>query len=518
MTVARRTAALLVVLTTLVALGGCGTYRRTDATVRGMRNATARLRAKESRELARAPVSFRSGFYLGTGRPLARSRRARLPAVFREPVVLVARGLYLYQIADRIARISGLPVRLGALLRAREASNSTVETERQILHSTGRVMSFRYRGTLAGLLDAVCAHYGLSWRWRRGAIRIFQFETRSWALDVLPGAIDTQITLTDQSELGTEGGGTAGGANGQSAQTIAESQQNDFWQAIAQNVKALLTPHGILDVDPESGLVTVTDRPEILRRVGRYLRRVNRAMGREVAVVVKVYSLELSSSELAGFNLAAAYEDLDKNFEIASTPEASPVSTAGVSSLSATILGTPGTHIGSFSGSTALAQALRTYGRVTLLTQGSGIALQGQPLPIQVTQTVGYLASAQVESTSLVGTATALTPGEVTTGFSLVVVPRILSGGWLTMQYAIDLSTLTSLQTITSGDASIQVPSVASQRFVQRVRMRSGETLVLAGYEQVGANRQGAQGLFGLFSSAQRSRQVIFVTITARRV
>ncbi|EQD67604.1 type IVB pilus formation outer membrane protein, R64 PilN family, partial [mine drainage metagenome] len=104
---------------------------------------------------------------------------------------------------------------------------------------------------------------------------------------------------------------------------------------------------------------------------------------------------------------------------------------------------------------------LDTYGHVSLMTQGSGIALQGQPLPIEVTKTVGYLASAETTASTLVGQSTALTPGQVTTGFSMIVVPRILPGGSLAMQYAVDLSTLNSLTTINSGGESIQVPSVS---------------------------------------------------------
>ena len=52
------------------------------------------------------------------------------------------------------------------------------------------------------------------------------------------------------------------------------------------------------------------------------------------------------------------------------------------------------------------------------------------------------------------------------------------------IQYSLDLSSLLKLNTITSGTTSIQAPDVSTSNFIQRVRMQSGETLVVAGFDQ----------------------------------
>ncbi|EQD48783.1 PilN family type IV pilus biogenesis protein [mine drainage metagenome] len=463
------------------------------------------------------PVTLHAGYYFGNGQPIRTPRRARLPGLFKKPVVWITHHLYLEQVADRLSRLTGLPVRLGAILEEQQSANANPVTQKSLLLQSGRILKIDYRGTLAGLLDEVTAYFGLSWRWQRGAIRLFRYESRVFPVDVLPGAVSTAQVLTNQSNLGSSGSAT-GGSSETSSQMVTQSQDNQFWKTVHANVQAMLTQHGQALVNEEAGVITVIDRPMIVRRIGRYLAALDRAMQREVSIVVRVYALDLTNSELRGFSLNGVFNNLARNYGVTFAGAAPATSVSGAASLSATILNTAAGGIGQYAGSSLLAQVLDTYGHVSLMTQGSGIALQGQPLPIEVTKTVGYLASAETTASTLVGQSTALTPGQVTTGFSMIVVPRILPGGSLAMQYAVDLSTLNSLTTINSGGESIQVPSVSSQRFIQRVRMKSGQTLVLAGFEQVSDDRQGDRGILSWFRSGSDQRKVIFVTLTVRRI
>ena len=506
---------VLVALPALVT--GCASVGHPGRAIRTTERREQRLAIRASREGRFRPVTLHAGYYFGKGQPVRAPRAAHWPAFFDEPVVWITHHLYLEQVAGRLSRLTGLPVRLGAILAEQQGANANPVTQKSLLLQSGRILKIAYHGTLAGLLDVVAAHFGLSWRFRHGAIRLFRYESRVFPLDVLPGAVSTALVLTNQSNLGSTGS-TTGGSSETSSQVVSQVQDNHFWKSVQANVQAMLTKHGQALVNEEAGVITVIDRPMILRRVGRYLASLNRSMQREVSVVVRVYALDLTNSELRGFSLNGVFQDLSKNYGVTFAGAAPATSVAGAASLSATILNTATAGIGQYAGSQFLAQVLDTYGHVSLMTQGSGIAIQGQPLPIQVTKTVGYLASAESTPSTLVGASTALTPGQVTTGFSMIVVPRILSGGKLAMQYAIDLSTLNSLTTIDSGGESIQVPSVSSQRFIQRVLMRSGQTLVLAGFEQVSDARQGDQGLLSWFRSGSGQRKMIFVTLTVRRI
>jgi type IVB pilus formation R64 PilN family outer membrane protein len=122
------------------------------------------------------------------------------------------------------------------------------------------------------------------------------------------------------------------------------------------------------------------------------------------------------------------------------------------------------------------------------------VTINNQPAPIQVGRQTTYLAS----STTTIGTGGAgntvsLSPGVITTGFSMNVLPHILDNGKMMLQYSGDISALTKITTVTSGDTSIQTPEIDTRNFMQRVIMNTGETLVVTGFEQftLDGNTQG---------------------------
>lgn len=61
------------------------------------------------------------------------------------------------------------------------------------------------------------------------------------------------------------------------------------------------------------------------------------------------------------------------------------------------------------------------------------------------------------------------------------------------MQYAMDISSLLKLSTVTAGDSVIQTPDVDRRTSLQRVMVNSGDTIVVAGFEnrEVAAKTQG---------------------------
>jgi type IVB pilus formation R64 PilN family outer membrane protein len=128
--------------------------------------------------------------------------------------------------------------------------------------------------------------------------------------------------------------------------------------------------------------------------------------------------------------------------------------------------------------------ALSTQGRVSELTSATLVTLNNQAAPVNVGRRVSYLAASATTQTPNVGSTTSLTPGTVQTGFSMTLVPHILGAKEMLLQYSLDLSTLLELKSITSGTSTIQTPDVSTSNFIQRVRIQTGETLVVAGFDQ----------------------------------
>jgi type IVB pilus formation R64 PilN family outer membrane protein len=174
-----------------------------------------------------------------------------------------------------------------------------------------------------------------------------------------------------------------------------------------------------------------------------------------------------------------------------------------------------------YSGSQVAVQALATLGNVTQVFSRSAMSMNGQPAPIQVAQQTSYLAENSTTSTANVGSTSGLIPGTVTTGFTAMFLPRIDNGRVL-LGMNMTISNLVSLDTITSGSESIQVPTVDSSTFQQSVSLKPGQTLLLTGYSQSGDNttRNGVGSpympLLGGGANASTTKQMIAIVITAK--
>jgi type II secretory pathway component GspD/PulD (secretin) len=96
---------------------------------------------------------------------------------------------------------------------------------------------------------------------------------------------------------------------------------------------------------------------------------------------------------------------------------------------------------------------------------------------------------------------TSLTPGIVTTGFSLYILPKI-QGNDVFLQITSSLSSDLTFSRQSSGSgttgsqATIQLPKVSEKRFNQRTSVPSGSTLVLSGFKQL-QNQTGETSMFG---------------------
>jgi type IVB pilus formation R64 PilN family outer membrane protein len=140
---------------------------------------------------------------------------------------------------------------------------------------------------------------------------------------------------------------------------------------------------------------------------------------------------------------------------------------------------------GPFKDSSLLVKALSAQGKVSIVTQPSVTTLNLQAVPMQVATQTGYVASVTSNQVAQVGTSVGIEPGTVTTGFNMMLLPYAMADRQVLLQYNISLSNLAKLETF--GDKNtgqVQLPTVDLRAFAQKVRLRSGETLALSGFEQ----------------------------------
>ena len=102
-----------------------------------------------------------------------------------------------------------------------------------------------------------------------------------------------------------------------------------------------------------------------------------------------------------------------------------------------------------------------------------------QPAPLQIGNVQGYLASSQTTSTASVGSSTSLTPGTITSGFNMTLLPRVLDHDEMLLMVSINMSSKPTFQTFTSNGSSVQLPDYDAKSLSPKVKLRSGQTLNL---------------------------------------
>lgn len=343
---------------------------------------------------------------------------------------------------------------------------------------SSKPLSVSYSGSVTGFLDFVAANYGVFWKLEDSNIRFLLTESRTFRISALPGETQLTTTVGASSNSGSSGVTTGSGISNNTAGMTFSGLS--VWTGIETGVKQLLTPvTGKVGLSTSTGTITVTDTPLVLDQVAEYIKEQNLALSRQVSVNVRVLSIELNDRDAYGINWDAVYTNLSNNVIFKAAGPFTPVT--GSANFVLQTAGAGGSW-GAASG--AVISALSTQGRVSELTSATLVTINNQPAPVNIGRQVSYVASSATTTTTGAGNTTTLTPGQVSTGFNMVIVPHIINGKELLLQSSINLSSLLELKTVTSGTSSIQTPDLSTSNFIQRVRLSSGDMLVAAGFDQ----------------------------------
>ncbi|MCR4667187.1 MAG: hypothetical protein K5657_07825 [Desulfovibrio sp.] len=415
-----------------------------------------------------------------------------------------------------VTRVSEEKGRAGSAGREREAKGKTVRPDPELMRlcagalpgSGDGLLSIDFEGPLHGLLDQIAAKTGLGWEYVRARKTVIFAETmtRTFFLKAPPGRVEYRTQLTNRSRE-TETEGEKGRAGSQIAQTFEGRLGFDTFRDTVATVRAMLSKNGRCEGNEAAGTITVQDSPERLRRIGLYIAEINRSFSRQVVMKVNVYSLETREEMQGGFDFGLLLPKLG-------LPGAALSLAGGTGHLVSGGLGTAEATIldGHFRGTNVMLKALKTMGEARQITSAGIVALNNQPAPVEAIQKTSYLAKSSIETTEH-GSETSLTPGEVTTGFSMTITPHIGRGRHVLLQYNVHLSTLDAMESFESRNARIQLPKVSQRAFSQKARMMMGQTLVLAGFQEAGRGSQGETGLFRVAREKTARTSLIIVTI-----
>jgi type IVB pilus formation R64 PilN family outer membrane protein len=246
-------------------------------------------------------------------------------------------------------------------------------------------------------------------------------------------------------------------------------------------------------------------------RISNYITEINDTAKKKIAIRIDVYDVSESNTSNYGLNWNLLYKVTQGSFSWNSTKIAnalsSPFASVQTGQVAASI-----TH-GPFSGSEIIGNALQQLGHTSHITGTTVYTVNGRPAPIQVSRSTAYVK--QVSVTTLGGDSSSgsnnnvevsATPGTVNTGYSITVTPKIIQGNEVVVNMSVNIASLLALRQQVFGpkDAqnTIELPDTRNKAFMEAVPLRSGQTAVLAGFQNnvndTGTNSMGPSDLWAL--------------------
>ncbi|MBN3785706.1 type II secretory pathway protein [Burkholderia sp. Ac-20353] len=458
---------------------------------------------------------------------------ATLPAVFREKTVTLPANLGIRQIATLISTATGYPVHLSPDVFVPRDSlvpgQGDGKTQNQ--NGAGKTEEPIYRQVFTGkvglYLRNMTTDLGLDWSFDGGSINVSRFVTRMYQIAAIPGKVSIKSTMSKGMDTSTGnqagGGGGSGGNTGSFSAQTSTGREGDFDQigAITAEIEKLRSPMGRVSVNPQSRLVMVYDTKEAADNIGKLLQRENSISTRQVAITVRTIQIALQKGSQAGANADVVFNAMHAGLARYAISFASPTSLAsGGGSVGVSVLRPDAP----FSGTNAAVNALNQYGRTVQDNTMTKMTLNGLPVSVASFQSDDYLRSTSPSAGSLTATSggvPGLTPGTITTGDFVNVLPAVNDHNQIVLAYWADSSKLNGPFTsagVGSGQTQqqIQLAHTIGTKDDQTIALADGQTVVLYGAMTDHADSTTNAGIGGLTGAWNKSKtfQIIMLKAT----
>jgi MSHA biogenesis protein MshL len=410
---------------------------------------------------------------------------------------------------------------------------------------------------LRRMLQALLEAHDFAWTIEEGLIRVHSTQTRSFTVDYLrlirTGMGVSSVTLSSGSSTGAGGqggggggqgagaggglggggaGGGAGGAGGAgatangSAVNLTSQNPVDFWKDLEEELGRLLTEKGkaTLAINKTAGIIELSDRPNSIKRVERYLERLKPSVSRQVEIEAKLYDVTLNDQFQFGIDWTRIASAFGGALSFAGTPTV--VAPAGGFPLKTSAI-----QIGYSDEKTSVAlRALKEQGDVSVLSQPRIRTLNNQTALIKVgvdtpffSQTIRYVnVGGDGNNGSVVVPVQEEASFLITIGTILSITPQISSDDMITIDVSPVITSLVGREVGPTGRTTAPVLDIKQASSI--IRVQDGQTIILGGLIQTATGKTVRKipllgdipklgELFtGRVNSKQKKELVIFLT------
>lgn len=370
-------------------------------------------------------------------------------------------------------------------------------------------------GTLKGLLDTIADKQGINWKYESNSntIKFFLTETKYFVMNVSPLKKRFSNSI---SQNGTITSGTGQNGSG-SKQSVSVDYSIDQPKALEDNVKKMLSKDGDVRYNEATSTLMVTDTPNILAEVSKYVDLQQKIISKNAIVTLKTYELSASDADALGIDATIVYSSADRGYGYRNVGNDTDTTLGGVLGAGITAV------TNKFKGSSITLNALAQQGKAKVLKTANLRLFNNEPVNSIIGKERNYLKSIENTTTSgSTNTQSKLESGTLETGFSVAMQANIAMDNSMILSFTLFNGDLVGnkIDTFTSGSSSIQLPNLNKFQINQTFPVRSGETVLLMGFEteDEGIDKKGTLSpdnvLFGGGSNLNKERKVLVIELT----
>jgi len=330
------------------------------------------------------------------------------------------------------------------------------------------------QATLTEALNMVVVNgAGYAWDIEGDTLFIKVFEERIYQFDYLDLANETDIEIGgDMLSSGVEESGVSGKFQ---IKAKRETRVTDVWANIQEALEVFQSENGIVRINRNAGIVYMADTPGRVASMVRFLDSLMEALHRQVFIEAKIMEVSLSEDNSYGIdwsNLNIAFIDSGNNLTDAFSLNINSGSTVIKADQS---------------GFSAVLDYLQTQGDVSVVSNPHLSVMNGQSALLTVGFQFPYGDVSGVDRDAETGVITYGTSIKRSIlGLQLGITPHISKDGVVTLNI---IPTITRIQgeervelpTGTATSQSITNPVIDLQELSTTVRVREGNSIVLAG-------------------------------------
>lgn len=296
----------------------------------------------------------------------------------------------------------------------------------------------------------------------------------------------------------------SGGVKGKSETKF----QSTFWGDVTAMAQKYVSS-GVYNIFKDVGVLTFSGRPSEYKELAGILKDYKQANSKQFVITYRVFILDKKKLRNLDGELGLAFKKGGSSFSMNGGLISTP---SGDISLGRNF------YADGRLGVTAKLDALYQLTGSKVLQSGTMVTRNNTPVPLNLTESRNYVSGKTSTLSDTIGGSfsSAITTSTITTGTSVILVPRVLSDGRVQLTSAYTKKNLNGIDVFPAGATSsqdqVQLPNVSTTELFNTVDVTPG-TLIIVGKYQTDVNKddQGLKILGGNLNREDSQSTVVMV-------